>query len=46
MLKESQLHNYQRQSVERKKLEALGFPVTIIDTTEKLNNFIKEIGWT
>ena len=43
MLKESQLHNYQLGTVERKKLEALGFPVSIIDTTEKLNNFIKSV---
>ena len=32
-----------RQRVVHKKLEALGFPVTIIDTTEKMNNFINEI---
>ena len=31
------------QRVVHKKLEALGFPVTIIDTTEKLDNFINEI---
>ena len=31
------------QRVVHKKLEALGFPVSVIDTTEKLNNFIKEI---
>ena len=31
------------QRVVHKKLEALGFPVRVIDTTEKLNNFIKEI---
>ena len=43
MLKESQLHNYQLGTVERKKLEALGFPVSVIDTTEKLNSFINEI---
>ena len=31
------------QRVVHKKLEALGFPVSVIDTTEKLNNFINEI---
>ena len=31
------------QRVVHKKLEALGFTVSIIDTTEKLNNFIKGI---
>ena len=31
------------QRVVHKKLEALGFPVTIIDTTEKVNNFIKDV---
>ena len=31
------------QRVVHKKLEALGFPVNVIDTTEKLNNFINEI---
>ena len=31
------------QRVVHKKLEVLGFPVSVIDTTEKLNNFIKEI---
>ena len=31
------------QRVVHKKLEALGFAVSVIDTTEKLNNFIKEI---
>ena len=31
------------QRVVHKKLEALGFPDTIIDTTEKLDNFINEI---
>ena len=43
MLKESQLHNYQLGTVEHKKLEALGFPVSVIDTTEKLNKFIQGI---
>ena len=32
-----------RQRVVHKKLEGLGFPVSVIDTTEKLNNFINEI---
>ena len=32
-----------RQRIVHKKLEALGFPVSVIDTTEKLNNFINEI---
>ena len=32
-----------RQSVVHKKLGALGFTVNVIDTTEKLNNFINEI---
>ena len=32
-----------RQRVVHKKLEALGFPVRAIDTTEKLNNFINGI---
>ena len=31
------------QRVIHRKLEALGFPVSVIDTTEKLNNFINEI---
>ena len=31
------------QRVVHKKLESLGFPVSVIDTTEKLNNFINEI---
>ena len=31
------------QRVVHRKLEALGFAVSAIDTTEKLNNFIKEI---
>ena len=31
------------QRIVHKKLEALGFPVRVIDTTEKLNNFINEI---
>ena len=31
------------QRAVHKKLEALGFPVSVIDTTEKLNNFINEI---
>ena len=31
------------QRVVHKKLEVLGFPVSVIDTTEKLNNFINEI---
>ena len=31
------------QRIVHKKLEALGFPVSVIDTTEKLNNFINEI---
>jgi len=31
------------QRAVHKKLEALGFPVRVIDTTEKLNNFINEI---
>ena len=31
------------QRIVHKKLEALGFPVSVIDSTEKLNNFIKEI---
>ena len=31
------------QRVVHKKLEVLGFPVRVIDTTEKLNNFIKGI---
>ena len=43
MLKESQLHNYQLGTVEHKKLEALGSPARVIDTTEKLDNFIKGI---
>ena len=32
-----------RQRIVHKKLEALGFPVSVIDTTEKLDNFINEI---
>ena len=32
-----------RQRVVHKKMEALGFPVSVIVTTEKLNNFIKGI---
>ena len=32
-----------RQRAVHKKLGALGFPVSVIDTTEKLNNFINEI---
>ena len=52
MLKESQLHNYQRQSVTHvidNPFSALlldmglGKTVSVIDTTEKLNNFINEI---
>ena len=31
------------QRVVHRKLEALCFPVSVIDTTEKLNNFIKGI---
>ena len=31
------------QRVVHKKLEVLGFPVSVIDTAEKLNNFIKKI---
>ena len=31
------------QRVIHRKLEALGFPVSVIDTTEKLNNFINGI---
>ena len=31
------------QRIVHKKLEALGFPVSVIDTTEKLNNFINMI---
>ena len=31
------------QRIVHKKLEALGFPVRVIDTTEKLNNFINAI---
>ena len=31
------------QRVIHKKLESLGFPVSVIDTTEKLNNFINGI---
>ena len=31
------------QRVVHKKLEVLGFPVSVIDTTEKLNDFIKGI---
>ena len=31
------------QRAVHKKLEVLGFPVSVIDTTEKLNNFINEI---
>ena len=31
------------QRIVHKKLEALGFPVSVIDTTEKLNSFINEI---
>ena len=31
------------QRVVHKKLEALGFPARVIDTTEKLDNFIKGI---
>ncbi len=31
------------QRVIHRKLEALGFPVSVIDTTVKLNNFINEI---
>ena len=31
------------QRVIHRKLEALGFPVSVIDTTEKLNSFIKGI---
>ena len=31
------------QRVVHKKLEALGFPVSVIDTTEKLNSFINGI---
>ena len=31
------------QRVIHRKLEALGFPVRVIDTTEKLNNFINGI---
>jgi len=31
------------QRVIHKRLEALGFKVWILDTTEKINNFIKEI---
>ena len=31
------------QRVVHKKLEAIGFPVSVIDTTEKLNSFINEI---
>ena len=32
-----------RQRVVHKKLEVLGFPVSVIDTTEKLNDFINGI---
>ena len=32
-----------RQRIVHKKLEVLGFPVSVIDTTEKLNSFIKGI---
>ena len=32
-----------RQRVVHKKLEVLGFPVSVIDTSEKLNSFINEI---
>ena len=32
-----------RQRVVHKKLEVLGFPVSVIDTTEKLNSFINDI---
>jgi hypothetical protein len=31
------------QRVIHKRLEALGFKVWVLDTTEKINNFIKEI---